>query len=38
LGDQSLGSNAHVSFTLTNEGDGALSLTKAPYVEVKEGC
>lgn len=38
LGDRKLGSTADVSFTVTNHGDQPLRFTKAPYVEVKEGC
>ena len=38
LGDKKLGTPVKISFTLTNVGDQPLKLSKAPYVEVKEGC
>jgi hypothetical protein len=38
LGDVKLGTPVKVSFQLTNVGDQPLKLTKAPYVEIKEGC
>ena len=38
LGDQKLGSTVQVSFTITNVGDQPLRFSKAPYIEVKEGC
>ncbi len=38
LGDMKLGSNANVSFEITNVGDSTLRITEAPYIEVKEGC
>jgi hypothetical protein len=39
LGDMKLGANtAQVSFEITNVGDQPLRFSKAPYVEVKEGC
>lgn len=38
LGDMKLGSTAQVSFEITNVGDQPLLFSKAPYVEVKEGC
>jgi hypothetical protein len=38
LGDVKLGSPVQASFTLTNVGDQTLQISKAPYVEVIEGC
>ena len=38
LGDMKLGSTAQVSFKITNVGDQPLRFSKAPYIEVKEGC
>jgi hypothetical protein len=38
LGDMKLGSTAQVSFTIANVGDQPLTFSKAPYIEVKEGC
>jgi hypothetical protein len=38
LGDVKLGTTVKTSFQLTNIGDQTLRLTKAPYVEIKEGC
>lgn len=38
LGDVKLGQTVTVDFTLTNTGDGPLTFSKAPYIEVKEGC
>jgi len=38
LGDVKLGTPVKASFQLTNIGDQPLKLTKAPYVEIKEGC
>ncbi len=38
LGDVKLGNNAEVSFEMTNVGNQPLVFTKAPYIEVKEGC
>jgi hypothetical protein len=38
LGDVKLGQVVEVSFQLTNVGDQALRFSKAPYIEVLEGC
>lgn len=38
LGDVKLGQTVQVSFDLTNVGDETLKFTKAPYIEVLEGC
>ncbi len=38
LGNIKLGQTVDVKFTLTNVGDQTLHFTKAPYVEVVEGC
>ncbi len=38
LGDLALNQPAQASFTLTNVGDETLRFTKAPYIEVVEGC
>lgn len=38
LGQMKLGTNAKVSFKVTNVGDVPLRFTEAPYIEVKEGC
>ncbi len=38
LGDVKLGEWVDVSFQLTNVGDNALRFTKAPYIEIQEGC
>jgi hypothetical protein len=38
LGDVKLGTLVKTSFQLTNIGDQVLRFTKAPYVEIKEGC
>lgn len=38
LGDVKLGKTVEVSFQLTNVGDKNLQFTKAPTIEVKEGC
>jgi len=38
LGNEKLGQTVQVSFELTNVGDQTLRFSKAPYVEVKEGC
>ncbi|OGN91004.1 MAG: hypothetical protein A2Y88_09705 [Chloroflexi bacterium RBG_13_48_10] len=38
LGDVKLGQTVMVSFQLTNQGDKTLKFTKAPYIEVLEGC
>jgi hypothetical protein len=38
LGDVRLGEWVEVSFELTNVGDQPLRLSKAPYIEVVEGC
>jgi hypothetical protein len=38
LGDVKLGQTVQVSFQLTNAGDKTLKFTKAPYIEVLEGC
>lgn len=38
LGAIKLNQPAQASFTLTNVGDETLQFTKAPYIEVVEGC
>ena len=38
LGDVKLNQPVQVSFTLSNTGDQPLEFSKAPYVEVVEGC
>lgn len=38
LGDITLGKYVNVTFLLTNVGDKILKFSKAPYIEVKEGC
>ena len=38
LGDINLGRTVNVSFLLTNVGDKPLKFSKAPYIEVKDGC
>lgn len=38
LGDIKLGQTVEVSFQLSNAGDKTLRFSKAPYIEVKEGC
>lgn len=38
MGDVKLGTSVKASFVLTNVGDQPLRLTKAPYVELIEGC
>jgi hypothetical protein len=38
LGDVKLGKTVQVSFELKNVGDQPLLFSKAPFIEVKEGC
>ena len=38
LGDVKLGRTVEVKFTLMNVGDQTLQFSKAPYIEVVEGC
>ena len=38
LGDVKLGQTVEVSFEIINVGDQPLIFSKAPYIEVKEGC
>jgi hypothetical protein len=38
LGNVKLGQTVDVKFTLTNVGDQSLRFSKAPFVEVVEGC
>lgn len=38
LGDVKLGQTVQVSFEIRNVGDRPLKFSKAPYIEVKEGC
>ena len=38
LGEIKVDQPAHASFNLTNVGDETLRFTKAPYIEVVEGC
>ena len=38
LGDVKLGKTVQVSFELKNYGNQPLQFSKAPYIEIKEGC
>jgi hypothetical protein len=38
LGDEKLGNPVEVSFELKNTGDRPLQFSKAPYIELIEGC
>lgn len=38
MGDIKLGRTVEASFEITNVGDQVLRFTKAPYIEVLEGC
>jgi len=38
LGDVKLGQTVEVSFEIRNVGDQPLKFSKAPFIEVKEGC
>ncbi len=38
LGDVKLGQTVEAAFELTNAGDGPLTITEAPYIEVVAGC
>jgi hypothetical protein len=38
LGDVKLGQTVQVKFKLMNVGDQTLRFSKAPYIEVLEGC
>ena len=38
LGDVKLGKTVQVAFEFTNIGDKPLQFSKAPYIEVLEGC
>lgn len=38
LGNVKLGQTVEVKFTIMNVGDQTLRLSKAPYIEVLEGC
>lgn len=38
LGNVKLGQTVEVKFKLTNVGDQTLRFSKAPYIEVLEGC
>jgi cell division septal protein FtsQ len=38
LGNVKLGQTVEVKFRLTNVGDQTLHFSKAPYIEVLEGC
>ena len=38
LGNVRLGNTVSASFLLTNVGDQSLHFTKAPYIQVVEGC
>lgn len=38
LGNVKLGNTVNVSFELKNTGDQPVQFSKAPYIEIKEGC
>ena len=38
LGNVKLGTPVSVSFELKNTGDQPVQFSKAPYIEIKEGC